>query len=167
MSTTFRLAQTPQLPRPLVRACPFREWQLVATRRSGTVGAAFVGWGLRSLSARRRWLKDSHFLSSFWRVASLADRLEPRRILFVTQGAALVFALLLSILTVSGLVQVWSVVLLAFLSSAVSSFDQPARAALLPRLVPPEDLANAVALQTLAFNTAATLGPTLAGVCIA
>ena len=97
----------------------------------------------------------------------LADRLEPRRILFVTQGAALVFALLLSILTVSGLVQVWSVVLLAFLSSAVSSFDQPARAALLPKLVPPEDLANAVALQTLAFNTAATLGPTLAGVCIA
>ena len=97
----------------------------------------------------------------------LADRLEPRRILFVTQGAALVFALVLSLLTVSGLVRVWSVVLLAFFSSAVSSFDQPARAALLPRLVPTEDLANAVALQTLAFNTAATLGPTLAGVCIA
>ena len=97
----------------------------------------------------------------------LADRLEPRRILFVTQGAALVFALVLSLLTVSGLVRVWSVVLLAFLSSAVASFDQPARAALLPRLVPTEDLGNAVALQTLAFNTAATLGPTLAGVCIA
>ena len=97
----------------------------------------------------------------------LADRLEPRRILFVTQGAALVFALILSLLTVSGLVRVWSVVLLAFFSSAVSSFDQPARAALLPRLVPTDDLANAVALQTLAFNTAATLGPTLAGVCIA
>ena len=97
----------------------------------------------------------------------LADRLEPRRILFVTQGAALVFALVLSLLTVSGLVRVWSVVLLAFFSSAVSSFDQPARAALLPRLVPTDDLANAVALQTLAFNTAATLGPTLAGVCIA
>ncbi len=97
----------------------------------------------------------------------LADRLEPRRILFVTQGAALVFALILSLLTVSGLVRVWSVVLLAFFSSAVSSFDQPARAALLPRLVPEEDLGNAVALQTLAFNTAATLGPTLAGVCIA
>ena len=74
----------------------------------------------------------------------LADRLEPRRILFVTQGAALVFALVLSLLTVSGLVRVWSVVLLAFFSSAVSSFDQPARAALLPRLVPTEDLANAV-----------------------
>jgi MFS family permease len=62
---------------------------------------------------------------------------------------------------------VWSVVLLAFLSSAASSFDQPARAALLPRLVPHADLANAVALQTLAFNTAATLGPTLAGVAVA
>lgn len=97
----------------------------------------------------------------------LADRLEPRRILFFTQSAALGFALILSLLTFVGLVQVWSVVLLAFLSSAASSFDQPARAALLPRLVPAEDLGNAVALQTLAFNTAATLGPTLAGVAIA
>ncbi len=97
----------------------------------------------------------------------LADRFEPRRILFITQGAALGFALLLSLLTFSGLIRVWSVVLLAFLSSATSSFDQPARAALLPRLVPANDLANAVALQTLAFNTAATLGPTLAGVAIA
>lgn len=97
----------------------------------------------------------------------LADRLEPRRILFFTQSAALGFALILSLLTFVGVVQVWSVVLLAFLSSAASSFDQPARAALLPRLVPAEDLGNAVALQTLAFNTAATLGPTLAGVAIA
>jgi predicted MFS family arabinose efflux permease len=97
----------------------------------------------------------------------LADRFEPRRILLVTQSALLGLALVLSLLTVSGLVQVWSVVLLAFLSSAASSFDQPARAALLPRLVPFEDLANAVALQTLAFNTAATLGPTLAGVAVA
>lgn len=75
--------------------------------------------------------------------------------------------MVLSVLTVFGLVQVWSVVLLAFLSSAASSFDQPARAVLLPRLVPREDLANAVALQTLAFNTAATLGPILAGVSVA
>ena len=97
----------------------------------------------------------------------LADRLEPRRILFVTQSAALAFALSLSLLTVFGLIRVWSVVLLAFLSSAAASFDQPARAALLPRLVPTDDLGNAVALQTLAFNTAATLGPTLAGVAIA
>lgn len=97
----------------------------------------------------------------------LADRLEPRRILFVTQSVSLGLALALSLLTVFGLIQVWSVVLLAFLSSAASSFDQPARAALLPRLVPFDDLPNAVALQTLAFNTAATLGPTLAGVSVA
>lgn len=97
----------------------------------------------------------------------LADRLEPRRILFITQSVSLGLALALSLLTVFGLIQVWSVVLLAFLSSAASSFDQPARAALLPRLVPYDDLPNAVALQTLAFNTAATLGPTLAGVSIA
>ena len=97
----------------------------------------------------------------------LADRFEPRRILIVTQSASLSLALALSLLTVSGLVQVWSVVLLAFLSSAAASFDQPARAALLPRLVPRDDLGNAVALQTLAFNTAATLGPTLAGVAVA
>lgn len=97
----------------------------------------------------------------------LADRFEPRRILLVTQSVSLGLAVVLSLLTVFGLIQVWSVVLLAFLSSAAASFDQPARAALLPRLVPTEDLSNAVALQTLAFNTAATLGPTLAGISVA
>lgn len=96
----------------------------------------------------------------------LADRLEPRRILFVTQSASLLLALVLGSLTASGLVAVWSVVVLAFLGSAAASFDGPARAALLPRLVPPDDLPNAVALQTLAFNTAATLGPTLAGAVV-
>ena len=97
----------------------------------------------------------------------LADRLEPRRILFVTQSVSLGLALVLGSLTASGPVAVWSVVLLAFLSSAAASFDGPARAALLPALVPPDDLPNAVALQTLAFNTAATLGPTLAGAVVA
>lgn len=97
----------------------------------------------------------------------LADRFSPRRILLITQSLSLGLALVLSLLTVLGLIQVWSVIVLAFLSSAASSFDQPARAALLPRLVPAADLANAVALQTLAFNTAATLGPTLAGVAVA
>ena len=121
----------------------------------------------RSPSEPYRSLKVWPFFVFVLAGGVLADRLEPRRILFFTQSASLVFALILSLLTVSGFVRVWSVVLLAFLSSAAASFDQPARAALLPRLVPAEDLANAVALQTLAFNTAATLGPTLAGIAIA
>lgn len=97
----------------------------------------------------------------------LADRYAPRSILLITQTLSLLLTLALALLTLSGAVSIWSVVVLSFLSSAASSFDQPARAALLPRLVPEDDLGNAVALQTLAFNTAATLGPSLAGGAVA
>ena len=53
------------------------------------------------------------------------------------------------------------VIVLAFTSGVLLSFDQPARAALLPLLAPPEDLTNAISLQTLAFNAASIAGPPL------
>jgi MFS family permease len=56
---------------------------------------------------------------------------------------------------------------LAALSSAAGSFDSPARQALIPNLVPREDLANAISLNTLMFQIASVLGPTLAGLVIA
>jgi MFS family permease len=96
---------------------------------------------------------------------AVADRVDKRRLLLATQCAAASLALLLGILTSTGLIQVWMIVLIAFCSGAIVSFDQPTRAALVPRLVPTEDLMNAMSLQP-AVNGAAVIGPALGGIVI-
>jgi MFS family permease len=63
---------------------------------------------------------------------AVADRVDKRRLLLVTQSVAAVLALILGVLALTGLVQVWMIVLLAFCSGTVLSFDQPTRSALIP-----------------------------------
>ncbi|MDQ2714119.1 MAG: MFS transporter [Chloroflexota bacterium] len=97
---------------------------------------------------------------------SVADRIDKRRFLLVTQSLSMLLAFLLGVLTYTGVIQVWMIVVLAFCSGCILSFDQPARAALVPMLVPREDLMNAISLQSIVFNGSAVLGPTLAGITI-
>lgn len=97
---------------------------------------------------------------------SVVDRFDRRRVLFVTQSLLLVLALGLAALSATGLATLESVVLLAFCSGTVASFDQPARSALLPQLVPREDLPRATALNALVMTAAGTLGPALAGLTV-
>jgi MFS family permease len=94
---------------------------------------------------------------------AVADRVDKRRLLIATQSLCLMFAVVLGVLTLRHWVAVWMVVLLAFLQGAALSFDQPARSALVPELVPKEELFNAVSLQSIVFTGASTLGPALAG----
>jgi MFS family permease len=98
---------------------------------------------------------------------SVADRIDKRRLLLFTQGAAAVLAILLGFLTFFGVIQLWMFFVLAFLNGTLLSFDQPARTALVPFLVTKEDLGNAISLQSMIFNGAATLGPALAGFGVA
>ncbi len=97
---------------------------------------------------------------------SVADQSDKRRFLLVTQSLSLLLAFIYGLLTITGVVQVWMIVLLAFTSGAVLSFDQPARSALIPMLVPKEDLMNAISLQSTVFNGSAFIGPTLAGLTL-
>ncbi|GCE16950.1 MFS transporter [Dictyobacter kobayashii] len=97
---------------------------------------------------------------------SIADQSDKRRFLLITQTLSMLLAFILGIITITGIVQVWMIVLLAFCSGTVLSFDQPARSSLVPTLVPREDLMNAISLQSIVFNGAAFVGPTLAGVLI-
>lgn len=97
---------------------------------------------------------------------SVADQTDKRRFLLVTQSLSMVLAAVLGLLTITGNIQVWMIVLLAFGSGAILSFDQPARSALIPILVPRKDLMNALSLQSTVFNGAAFIGPALAGVLI-
>src|SRR5947209_10127449 len=97
---------------------------------------------------------------------SVADRVDKRRFLLMTQSLSMCLAFLLGILTLTGVIQVWMVILLAFCSGTVLSFDQPTRSSLIPMLVPRKDLMNAISLQSTVFNGAAVLGPALAGITI-
>jgi MFS family permease len=98
---------------------------------------------------------------------AIADRFDKRRLLIVTQSFLLLLAAGLGALTVLGIVRLWIVVVTAFCSGAALSFDQPARSSLIPSLVPPADLMNAVSLQSIIFSGASTFGPALAGVMVA
>lgn len=98
---------------------------------------------------------------------SVADRIDKRRLLLVTQTASAALAVLLGFLTLFGVIQLWMMLVLAFLNGTLLSFDQPARSALVPVLVRKEDLGNAISLQSMIFNGAATLGPALAGFGVA
>ncbi len=92
-----------------------------------------------------------------------ADRFDKRRLLLVTQTLLALNAAALGTLAVTNHATLGAILALAFVSSAILSFDQPARSALVPLLVPREALTNAVALQSVAFSAASAIGPALAG----
>jgi MFS family permease len=96
----------------------------------------------------------------------VADRVDKRRLLLVTQSLQIVYALTLGILTVTGLVQFWQIATLSVLVGITLSFDQPTRFALIPSIVPREDLSNAISLNTILFNGAAVVGPALGGALV-
>lgn len=98
---------------------------------------------------------------------ALADRWPRRKLVLVTQVAAMALAFTLGILTLSGRVHVVHIMVLAALLGVVSSFDTPARQSMIMDLVGREDILNAVALNSTSFNVARLLGPSVAGVLIA
>ncbi len=96
----------------------------------------------------------------------IADRLPRRQLLLGTQFAALALALALATLTQSGLVRIGYVMLLAILLGVVNAVDMPTRQAFVVELVRGEDLQNAIALNSAAFNSARLIGPAVAGLTI-
>lgn len=94
---------------------------------------------------------------------AVADRISKRKLLLSTQATMMGLAILLGALTVTGEIRFWMIPLVAFANGFALSFDQPARSALVAALVSPENLMNAIALQSAVFNGAALLGPALAG----
>ena len=97
----------------------------------------------------------------------IADRVERRRILLGSQYLQMTSAGILTFLVASGRVQVWEILCLSFLSGFAQAFGGPAYSALIPTLVPREDMPNAIALNSIQFNVAVTVGPALAGQALA
>ena len=98
---------------------------------------------------------------------ALADRFSKRKIAIITQSLAMIQALVLAVLVYTDVIQVWHIVVLSAFSGLVNAFDAPARQAMVSELVDKEDLLNAVALNSSAFNGARILGPAAAGVIYA
>lgn len=96
-----------------------------------------------------------------------ADHLNQRKLLFATQAAMGVLALVLGALTLAGVVELWQVYAFALLSGCAAAFDAPVRQTFVAELVGDADLPNAVALNSTSFNAARLVGPAVAGLVIA
>ena len=92
-----------------------------------------------------------------------ADRMDRRKMLLVSQYIQMVCAFLLAALFAMHLVQVWHILALSFFVGVGQSFGGPAYSALLPSLVDAEDLSNAIAMNSIQFNLARIVGPTIGG----
>lgn len=95
-----------------------------------------------------------------------ADRKSRRRLLLISQVVQMGCAFLLAALVLTNVVRVWHIWCLSFTVGVVQSFGGPAYLALIPTLVSREDLANAIALNSIQFNLARVLGPMLGGIAL-
>lgn len=97
----------------------------------------------------------------------IADMMPKRTLLRVTQTAGLVQAAVFGALVATGAIQLWHVYVLAAAQGIINAIDNPTRQAFATELVDREDMVNAVALNSMQFNSARIVGPALAGIMIA
>ncbi len=97
---------------------------------------------------------------------AVVDRINRIRLLFFTQTAMMLISFMLALLTWIGMVNIWHLLAASFIDAALLAFDNPARRALVPDLVPPCDLMNAMSLNAATYTGAALVGPAIAGALI-
>ncbi|MEI8238179.1 MAG: MFS transporter [Actinomycetota bacterium] len=135
-----------------------------------TVGA---GWAITSLTsspavvslAQTAWTVPGFLFALL--AGAIADVIDRRRVIVVTQASGMVVAAALGVLEISGHLDVPLLLLGTFLLSVALTLSAPAFIALLPELVPIEELPQAIGLNAIAYNGPQSLGPALAGVVIA
>src|ERR1700757_3763419 len=127
------------------------------------------GWLVLTLNNSSFWLGVVGFAGAIpFLVFTLfggvvADRVNKRRLLLVTQTVMMVLAFLLAALTYFKVLNVWGVAAIAFANGVAMAMNAPSYQALVPKLVDREDLTNAIALNSAQFNMSRILGPTLGG----
>lgn len=96
----------------------------------------------------------------------LADRFERRHMLMFSQGLQMVCAVILTVLVAFHVVQIWEFLTSSFIIGFAQAFGGPAYSALIPTLVPKEDMPNAIALNSIQFNAAVVVGPAMGGIAL-
>jgi MFS family permease len=131
------------------------------------------GWLVYEISHSERALGIVGFASAIpallitpW-AGVVLDRVSKRKVMVLTQISSMLLAFVLSGLAFSGIVQVWHVVILAACLGAVNAFDGPARQAFVVEMVGREDMANAIAINSMTFNGARIIGPAIGGLLLA
>jgi len=97
----------------------------------------------------------------------IADRIPRRKMLIITQAFMMVLAITLAILTFTGTVQPWHIIVLSFLLGTANAFDTPSRQSFVSELVDRKDMTNAIALNSTMFNVGTVVGPAVAGMIYA
>ncbi len=132
-----------------------------------------TGWLTWELTGSGAWLGLVVFADLFPTVVigpiagAYADRSDRLRVTKISQALAMLQAIALFLLTATGLINIWLLLALTLFLGIVIAFNQPARLALVPALVPPSDLTAAVAVNSVVFNLARFIGPATAGLIIA
>ncbi|MDD2523732.1 MAG: MFS transporter [Endomicrobiia bacterium] len=98
---------------------------------------------------------------------TFADRYNRKKLLFITQSCLMLEAGILTILTMTGAIQIWHIFILSTFLGLVNAFDMTIRQSFIIDLVPKENLMNAIGLNSLIFNTGRVIGPAIAGIIIA
>ena len=130
------------------------------------------GWLVLTLSGDPFWLgvvATAQFLPVmvFGLFAGvLADVLPKRQTLMAVQAVMMVLAIILTILTATGVVEIWMIIVLALLLGCANAVDMPVRQAFAIEMVGPRDVGNAVAINSAMFNGARVVGPAMAGLTI-
>jgi len=164
--------------RRVFKAFQYRDFRLMwigaCTSSIGTwMQIVAQGWLIWRLSHSARMLALDQFLGSipiflFSLIGGvIADRIERRRILMGSQYIQMFCATTLTILVTFGIVHVWEILTLSCLAGFAQAFGGPAYQALIPTLVEKEDMPNAIALNSIQFNLAVTVGPALGGLALA
>jgi predicted MFS family arabinose efflux permease len=163
--------------RRLFKGFAYRDFRIMwfgaCTSSIGTLMQTFAqAWLVLELSKSSFLLGLDSFLGSipivlFSLVGGVfADRTERQKLLLGSQFVQMACAFLLAGLFATGVVRIWEILALSFVVGTAQSFGGPAYSALIPTLVKPEDLPNAIALNSIQFNVARVLGPTLGGVAL-
>ncbi|MGZ4871777.1 MAG: MFS transporter [Candidatus Angelobacter sp.] len=131
------------------------------------------GWLVLQLTNSAFWLGVVGFAASFPILlfaligGVIADHVNKRRLLMITQSAMMAFAFIMAALAYFKVINVHEIVFLALGTGIAMSLNTPTYQALVPQLVPREDLTNAIALNSAQFNMSRVLGPTLGGFAMA
>ena len=169
---------TPSAFRRVFKAFQYRDFRLMwvgaCTSSIGTwMQIVAQGWLIYRLSHSAFLLALDQFLAGipiflFSLIGGVvADRTERRKILLVSQYVQMASAGILTVLVATDTVHVWEILCLSFVSGLAQAFGGPAYQALIPTLVDRDDMPNAIALNSIQFNLAVTVGPALAGITLA
>jgi MFS family permease len=132
-----------------------------------------LGWLAWQLTGSYAWLGIIAFADMFVMMlfsplaGDLADRMDRRRVAFWSQFAMMCQSLAIAVLVFTGLIGIWLLLGLTLVLGLMHAYHTASRLAMVPNLVPVEDLTPAVAINSLIFNVARFLGPAVAGLIIA